>query len=121
MDKTTMPELYRHMMEGPSIRSDRCVICGRPYPLEQHHAVWRSWGELYDGEGNRLPKPTLTVCGFGNNLPYCHGLIHHRLLHLDFRGGEWKWLKTERPMKFQEALAMDGWRSVAPNAGGCSR
>lgn len=105
------------MMGAPSIVSDRCVICGAPYPLERHHAVWRSWGELYDEDGNRIPKPLLSVCGFGNNLPYCHGLIHHRLLHLDYREGEWKWLRTKKPTKYQDALEMDGWRSVAADAG----
>lgn len=115
-----MPELYRHMMEGPSVKSGRCVICGRPYPLEQHHAVWRSWGELYDAEGNRLPKPLLTVCGAGNNLPYCHGLIHHRMIHLDWRGGEWMWLRTKEPTKLQDALEMGGWKRLAVDAAGRS-
>ena len=73
----TMPEIYRPLMQCPTIRLGRCAVCGRTYPLEQHHLVWRSQGKLFK-EGKELPKPTITLCGFGNNLydadkrPYCH-------------------------------------------------
>lgn len=111
-----MPEIYRHMMGAPSLRLDRCAVCGAPYPLEQHHVVWRSWGELYE-DGEKVEKPTITLCGFGNNLPWCHGLVHHRMLHFDYREGEWKWLRTKKPTKYQDALEMDGWKSVVADAG----
>jgi len=108
----TMPEIYRPMMEGKTVKSDRCVVCGRYYPLEQHHVVWRSWGELHDDEGNRLPKATLTLCGFGNNLPYCHGLAHHRLLHFRWNVDHWEYLRTKNETKYQDTLTMDGWRPI---------
>ena len=85
MDESTLDPLYRPLMRSPSVRLSHCAICGRPAPLNQHHMVFRSAGELYRG-GRKVPKPTLTLCGLGNNLRdangryYCHGLAHHRML-----------------------------------------
>ena len=85
MDKTTLAPIYHDLMHAPSVYSDRCVVCGAYRPLEQHHVVRRSQGELYE-DGVKLKKPTLTLCGFGNleglyGRPLCHGLAHANKLH----------------------------------------
>lgn len=117
MDKSTLPEIYREMMGKPSVKLPYCPICGRHQPLEQHHIVKRSAGKLFR-QGVEVKKPTVTLCGFGNNLqdasgkPYCHGLAHHNRLH--FRWNEdvdwWDYLLTDEPVKYSQALEMEGWR-----------
>ena len=129
----TLDRLYWPLMRSPSIKLDHCAICGRPAPLEQHHMVFRSAGELYVN-GVRRPHPCITVCGFGNCLQdadgryYCHGLAHHRMLHfrwVDAKplppgtynnppqcGGHLEYLITKEPTKYADALEMDGWRRV---------
>lgn len=96
--KTTLARVYWPLMQGPTMIAGRCFVCGRREPLEQHHYVWRSWGKLYRG-GVEVRKPTITLCGFGNNeyhveyingrkvkVPYCHGIAHARKLHFRFIG-----------------------------------
>ena len=112
----TMPEIYRPLMQCPTIRLGRCAVCGRTYPLEQHHLVWRSQGKLFK-EGKELPKPTITLCGFGNNLydadkrPYCHGRVHSHMLHFKWDDGLYA-LETAEPVEYVKALGMDGWNPV---------
>lgn len=111
---TTMDRLLWPLMDGPSIRSDRCVVCGRRAPLEQHHVVYRSQGELYR-DGRRLTKPTLTLCGLGNLQgfpPYCHGLAHARRLHFRFEDGLWQVLYTDVSTRYEAALQMGGWEAL---------
>lgn len=97
-------------MEGPSIETDTCAFCGRPSPLNRHHIVRRSAG---GGLG-----PTVVCCGFGSNLRdadgryYCHGLLHAHMLHLRWDGDRWYYLRTEEPMKYDRALASDGWQPL---------
>ena len=115
----TLPEIYRPMMGKPSIKLPYCPICGRHQPLEQHHIVKRSAGRLFR-QGVEVEKPTVTLCGFGNNLKdadgreYCHGLAHHNRLH--FRWNEdvnwWEYLITYEPVDYFSALKMEGWRSL---------
>lgn len=105
----TLPLLYRDLMDAPTIRSERCVVCGAP-ATNQHHIVWRSWGELWDTEGNNVPKPTVSLCGMGN-VSGCHGLAHARMLHFRY-AGRLEYLITEQPMKYQYALDMEGWKEV---------
>lgn len=120
LDKSTLPEFYRPLMGCETIHADHCVICGRHNPLEQHHIVWRSWGRLYDSQGREVEKPTVTLCGFGNNLAdadgryYCHGLAHHRMLHFRADRGRLEFLLLDRPMGYLVALEMDGWRALDP-------
>ena len=63
-------------------------------------------------------------------MTWCHGKVHHRLLHFRWVkaapygseqermanpakiGGHWEYLETEEPTKYQEALALDGWRPL---------
>lgn len=97
-----MNEHQRKLMGAPSIEAVCCPFCGRMW-TERHHIVPRSAG---GAEG-----PTVTVCGFGN-ADGCHGLLHSKRLHLDWRDGRWVWLMTEEPTKEDRALQMDGWRFV---------
>ena len=128
----TLPEILRPLMEAPSIRLDRCAVCGRFSPLNQHHVVRRSAGRLYRA-GVELPKPTVTLCGMGNVLadadgrPYCHGLAHANRLHFRWvatgqPSGEWygttcagghlEYLLLDEPAAYADALGMDGWRPL---------
>ena len=112
IDKTTLAPIYWPLMSVPSVDTGgRCAVCGRYGPTEKHHIVWRSWGELY-GQGRKLEKPTITLCGWGNTSG-CHGLAHQRMLH--FRVGEsgrLEYLRTNSPVRYERALRMDGWREV---------
>lgn len=125
----TLPEYLRPLMDGVTVRTPYCAVCGRTYPLNQHHVVRRGAGKMYRG-GREVEKPTVTLCGFGNNLhddegrEYCHGLAHANRLHfrwvkteqpcgewfgLHASGGHWEYLRTDEPVKYSEALKMDGW------------
>ena len=125
----TLPQYLRPLMDGITVRTPYCAVCGRTQPLDQHHIVKRSAGKLYR-HGAEVPKPTVTLCGFGNNLrdadgrEYCHGLAHANRLHFRWVqteqpregyyltymiGGHWEYLKTDEPVKYSEALKMDGW------------
>ena len=116
----TLPEILRPLMEAPSVRLRRCAVCGRWRPLEQHHMVRRGAGKLYRG-GAEVEKPTVTLCGFGNNLadadgrPFCHGLAHANRLH--FRrvpgdGAHLEYLLLPEPTSYAAALGMPGWRPL---------
>lgn len=110
---TTLDPIWQPPMDGPSIRSDRCVVCGARRPLEAHHPVRRSQGQLVRG-GRVVPKPVLTLCGRGNVLsmggrPLCHGLAHHNMLHFRVRDGRWEFLRTQEPTRYADALGMPGW------------
>lgn len=114
--RDTLPLIYRPLMEAPSVRKECCAVCGRRFPLEQHHIVWRSWGKVFK-DGKEVRKPTITLCGFGNNLRdadgryYCHGKAHHRMLHFKYDGAL-MCLETEEPVSYQDALGMEGWRCI---------
>ena len=88
-------------MDKPTLRRPFCVFCGRPKNSE-HHVIPRSQGGT-DG-------PTLSVCGMGNESG-CHGLLHSHRLHVAW-DGEWVFLYTEEPTKYDKALTMDGWRPI---------
>lgn len=111
MAKTTLPPIWWPLMKGPTVKLDRCPVCGRTSPLENHHPVRRGAGKLFDEHGREVKKPTVTLCGFGNNLrdsdgrPYCHGLAHAGRLWFRFvqewhqtaqeetyLGGHWEYL-----------------------------
>lgn len=109
--RSTLDVLFLPLMEVPSIRLDHCAICGRTQPLEQHHIVRRSAGKVFEN-GKEKPKPTITLCGFGNNLPYCHGLAHHHRLHFRANNHALEYLITREPTKYLQALEMEGWRKV---------
>ena len=121
---TTLDPIFWPLMQAPTVKLDRCAICGRIGPLNEHHLVWRSWGNLYRG-GTLVKKPTITLCGFGNNLKdadgrmYCHGKAHHRMLHFRWvphpeyaNAGHLEYIEVDEPVKYQEALELDGWRPL---------
>lgn len=112
-EATTLDPIWRPLMDGPSIVTDHCVVCGATRPLERHHVVRRSQGRLVR-DGRVVPKPTLTLCGCGNVLsmggrPLCHGLAHHNMLHFRFVSGRWEFVRTDVPTRYADALAMGGW------------
>lgn len=121
----TLPKIYQPMMGKPSVKLDRCPICGRRYPLNQHHIVRRGAGKMFDDSGREIEKPTVTLCGFGNNLQdaddreYCHGLAHHNRLHFRWVeadpiacAGHWEYIMLDEPTSYMDALKMDGWRRL---------
>lgn len=131
----TLPELYRPLMDGPSVRTPCCAVCGRPSPLNQHHIVKRSAGRLFR-DGREVPKPTVTLCGFGNALrdadgrEYCHGLAHAGRLHFRWvrpaerfntptpqGAGHWEFILLDEPARYADALGLDGWRRLRPPRG----
>lgn len=115
MDKTTLGLIWWPLMELPDIAPGYCVACGRTSPLERHHLVPRSAGELYR-DGRRLPKPVVQLCGFGNNLRdadgrhYCHGRAHAGMLHFRAIDGELWIAETDEPTDCMTALETAEWR-----------
>lgn len=113
----TLPEILRPLMQVPTIRLERCAICGRPSPLNQHHIVRRGAGELFK-DGVAIHKPTITLCGFGNHLRddngryYCHGLAHYSMLHFRVKENHLEYMKTVEPASYDNALKMRGWKRV---------
>ena len=91
----TLPQYLRPLMDGVTVRTPYCAVCGRTYPLNQHHVVRRGAGKMHRG-GREVEKPTVTLCGFGNNLhdadgrEYCQGLAHANRLHF-------RWVKSGQP------------------------
>ena len=121
---TTMAPMWWPLMDGVTIKSDRCAVCGRS-PVQMHHVVKRSAGKLYRN-GVEVPKPLLPLCGLGNSSG-CHGLAHQGMLHFRWvesdagsegwylthvHGGHWECLRTDVPVKYLDALKMDGWRPL---------
>ena len=120
---TTLPEMLRPMMGRPSVTLGHCAVCGRAWPLNQHHVVRRGAGKLYKG-GVEVPKPTITLCGSGNTSG-CHGLAHQNRLHFRWvsrkpsaadgivdSAGHWEYLLCDEPTRYLDAMGMDGWRCL---------
>lgn len=114
---TTLDRTYWPLMELPSLDTGRCAVCGRAYPTELHHFVWRSWGQLYRG-GRLVEKPVVRLCGFGSNLRdadgryYCHGRAHHRMLHFRNGGGRLEFAEFDEPTDYMTALESGGWEPL---------
>lgn len=99
LDKTN-----EHLLDKPSVVQKTCCVCGA-IAQNNHHVIQKGMG------GSKLAKriPTLALCGLGNTCG-CHGLAHSSMLHFDYRGGKWVYLRTEEPTKRLDAIAMDGWK-----------
>jgi len=110
---TTLDPIYWPLMDFDGGELPYCAVCGRAYPLNQHHLVWRSWGEMFR-DGKAVPKPTLTLCGFGSNIGpgWCHGKAHHRMLHFRNDRGRLEFIEFERPTRYLDALDCDGWEAI---------
>jgi len=126
---TTLDEIYHPLMNAPTIRMDRCAVCGRTWPLNQHHIVFRSQGQLVR-DGKVIEKPTITLCGMGNDLygmapdgtrvMWCHGKAHHRLMYFRWvphpeyaNAGHLEVIELDEPAKYEEVLATEeGWRPL---------
>lgn len=132
ISKDTLPEIWKPLMQAPSVTLPYCAICGRTHPLNQHHMVRRSAGNLFHA-GVKMKKPTITLCGFGNNLsdadgrPYCHGLAHAQRLHFRWvetrqktgewwgstvRGGHIEYAVFDEPTSYMKALKTGDWRPL---------
>lgn len=121
---TTLPPLLWPLMDGVSVDTPYCCVCGRSgVPLNRHHVVRRGAGKLYKN-GIEVPKPLLTLCGSGN-ASGCHGLAHQNRLHFRWVRGEyefnhsrpqgaghWEYLLLDEPTKYEAAVEMDGWRPL---------
>lgn len=114
---TTLDRVYWPLMELDDIVLPRCAVCGRNWPLNNHHIVWRSWGQLVR-DGKVLRRPVITLCGNGSHLgscgsaEFCHGKAHHRMLHFRNDRGLLECLELDAPLNYMAALGMDGWRPV---------
>lgn len=125
---TTLPEFLQPLMAGTSLKLEHCAVCGKAYPLNQHHVVRRGAGKLYR-DGREVPKPCITLCGSGNTSG-CHGLAHANRLHFRWVAthrdqkrrvalrdvwtgcGHWEFLMLDEPTDYLTALGMDGWRRL---------
>lgn len=103
---TTLPEMWWPLMDAPSVETPWCAVCGKTGHIERHHMVRRSAGRLYR-DGIEVPKPTITLCGFGN-ASGCHGLAHQGRLHFKYEDGL-LWYRIGEPMPYQRALETGGW------------
>lgn len=119
-------------------RGCECAVCGATYPLNEHHIVPKARGKILLLDGTKIELPTITLCGIGNHgkgplgYPYCHGMCHMDRLHFramrteehpivyDLGGKELlvhvrkslEFLITDRPVKYQTALMLEGWREL---------
>ena len=98
----TLPEILRPLMEGPSIETPRCAVCGAPWPLNRHHIVRRGAGKLFR-DGREVPKPTVMLCGSGNGSG-CHGLAHANRLHF-------RWVRAEQRFNRPAPPGSGHWES----------
>lgn len=103
VDRTLWP-LY----DLPSLKLEWCAVCGRTWPLNQHHVIRRGDGNVFE-DGKVLEKPTITLCGSGNTSG-CHGKAHDHILHFRNNEGSWEYLDTGEPLADWKAAKLDGWR-----------
>ena len=125
-DCCTVNELYKPLMGKPSLSNANgtCCWCGSPGATNRHHIVKRSAGRWVK-DGREVSKPTVLLCGNGN-ASGCHGKAHRGLLHFRWNdgakankeplhwydGGHWEGLEVDEPVKYQDALGMEGWRRL---------
>lgn len=112
-----------------------CPICGRAWPLEQHHPVRRGAGKLFDANGpggsqadHHAVRLRQQPAG-RRRAPLLPRLAHEGRLHfrwsevrgLDtslahfpapYEGGHWEYLLLDEGCDYLTALGMDGWRRL---------
>ena len=124
-DVCTVDAILLPMMGKPSIDNEEraCCVCGRP-ATNLHHIVRRGAGKLVVN-GREVKKPKARLCGDGN-ASGCHGLAHANMLHFRWAetvcvdrssgyvttGGHFERILLDEPAKYQDALAMDGWKAL---------
>ena len=107
----TLPMMWRDLMSAPNVETPCCAVCGRSWPLNRHHMVPRSAGNMYDGDGRRLEKPTVVLCGSGNT-GGCHGKAHSGRMHFRNTRGFLEVLELDEGCDRLTALEMEGWRRL---------
>ena len=80
---------------GYELIGDCCSICGRK--MNENHHIIAGLGKL------KFLSPRVSVCGFGNNLPYCHGLLHHHHIHIRWNNE----FERYEYASFKEGVGMD--------------
>lgn len=110
----TVDRVLWPLYDLPSLKLSRCAVCGRTWPLNQHHVIRRSDGQVYE-DGKKLRKPTITLCGSGNTSG-CHGKAHGHRLHFRNHEGRWQYLETDEPLAEWKAVDMEGWSDVEEDA-----
>ena len=120
-DVTTLDEMYWPLMELPSVETRCCAICGRTWPLNRHHFVFRSQGQLVR-DGRKLKRPTIVLCGQGSSLYgtspdgtrviYCHGRAHHKMLHFRNNRGVMEFAEFDEPTSYLDALEDGYWEPL---------
>lgn len=129
--RITLDRTWWPLMEMGDYLPGYCVVCGRTNPINKHHMVPKSAGEVIDIRRRKMRKPLVHLCGFGNNLQdadgrfYCHGKVHQNLLHFRNNNGVLEVLDLTDPATLQrlglrvvtsfpryEALELNGWRPV---------
>lgn len=104
--KNTLDQPLWHLTCAPDYIPNYCVVCGKP-ATNKHHVIEKSDGELV--EGVKIRRPLVRLCGSGTT--GCHGKVHDRVLHVDWRGGEWKYLETSKPTRQIKAYELkEGWK-----------
>ena len=107
----TLAPMWHDLAQAPTVERPYCVVCGRNWPLNNHHMVPRSAGEAYLFD-RKLPKPTITLCGSGNT-GGCHGKAHSGRLHFRWtKNYRLECLELDEPTDRLTALGMDGWRVI---------
>lgn len=109
LDKTTLPVIYHELMKAPSVKLPYCAWCGKNYPLNQHHMVFRSAGNLFKN-GKKVEKPTVTLCGSGSL--GCHGKAHQRKLHFKYEDGKLYGAEFKTATSYLDALKSHEWREI---------
>jgi len=115
---TTLDEMYLPLIDAPTLKLPYCAVCGRSWPLNFHHLVWRGWGQVVRN-GKVLDSPMISLCGNGSHLgasgsaEYCHGKAHHRMLHFRNDRGRLEFIELEMPTNYLDALEMEGWEPLA--------
>lgn len=129
--KITLDRIWWPLMELPDYIPGYCALCTRAHPLNKHHVVPRSAGEVIDIRRRKMRKPLIQLCGIGNHLRdadgnyYCHGKVENHLVHFRNMNGWYgvidltdpytmrlNGLDRPEPVDYLTALDMKGWRPL---------
>ena len=94
---------YEALLGRPDVDDgEHCANCGRAGATNLHHVIPKGMGGVTREMERLIPK--IRLCGSGN-LDGCHGLVHAKLLHINWADalGGWCRLLTREPMGDPEA------------------